>query len=146
MLCLALKCLGSEFVSECLFLGKGRRWQPVVCGRVVPVCASGDRRRNVACVMGCAEVHGLPARQIKSGWFPADDVNWSTTAWSIVSLSLILHAIDKCSDRTAPTRARLPARVPTVASRDSTVGKLGAVALTIGSLPRKIVFKLRQFY
>ena len=53
----------------------------------MPVCASGDRRRNVACVLGCAEVRGLPARQIKSGSFPADDVNCSTTAWSIVSLS-----------------------------------------------------------
>ena len=57
-----------------------------MCGRFAPVCASGDGRRNVACVMGCAEVRGLPARQIKIGWFPADDVNWSTTAWSIVSL------------------------------------------------------------
>ena len=30
-----------------------------------------------------------------------------------LSVSLILHAIDRSSDRTAPTRARLPARVPT---------------------------------
>ena len=59
----------------------------VVCGHVVPVCASGDGWQNVACVMGCAEVRGLPARQIKSGWFPADDVDCSTTAWSIVFLS-----------------------------------------------------------
>ena len=44
-------------------------------------------RRNVACVLGCADVRGLPARQIKSGWFPADDVDCSTTAWYIVSLS-----------------------------------------------------------
>ena len=51
----------------------------------MPVCASGDRRRNVACVLGCAKVRGLPVRQIKSGWFPADDVYWSTTVWSIVS-------------------------------------------------------------
>ena len=51
------------------------------------LCAGGDQGTNVACVMGCAEVRGLPARQIKSGWFPADDVNWSTTAWSIASLS-----------------------------------------------------------
>ena len=71
MLCLALMRLGSEFFSECLCLGKG----------------SGDRRRNVACVLDCAEVRGLPARQIKSGWFPADDVDCSTTAWSIFSLS-----------------------------------------------------------
>ena len=41
----------------------------------MPVCARGDRRRNVACVLGCAEVRGLPARKIKSGWFPADDVD-----------------------------------------------------------------------
>ena len=64
MLCLALMHLGSEFI-----------------------CASGDRGRNVACVLDCAEVRGLPARRIKSGWFPADDVDCSTTAWAIVSLS-----------------------------------------------------------
>ena len=87
MLCLALMRLGSEFFSGCLCLGESRGWKPFMCGRVVPVCVSGDRRRNVACVLGCAEVCGLPARQIKSGWFPADDVDCSTTAWSIVSLS-----------------------------------------------------------
>ena len=38
----------------------------------------GDQGENVVCVMGCAEVRGLPARQIKSGWFPTDDVNCST--------------------------------------------------------------------
>ena len=53
----------------------------------MPVCASGNRRRNVACVLDCAEVRGLPACQIKSGWFPADEVDCSKTAWSIVSLS-----------------------------------------------------------
>ena len=58
-----------------------------MCRHVVPVCTSGNRQRNVACVLGCAEVRGLPARRIKSGWFPADDVDYSTTAWSIVSLS-----------------------------------------------------------
>ena len=68
MLCLALKCLGSEFVGKCL-------------------CLCGDQGENVACVLGCAEVRGLPARQIKSGRLPADDANCSTTAWSIVSLS-----------------------------------------------------------
>ena len=51
------------------------------------LCAGGDQGKNVACVLGCAEVRGLPARQLKSGWFPADDVDCSTTAWSIVSLS-----------------------------------------------------------
>ena len=56
MLRLALKCLGSEFVTGCLCLGESCRWWPVVCGRVAPVFASGDRRRNVACVTGCAAV------------------------------------------------------------------------------------------
>ena len=88
----------------------------LVARRVWTCCAcraNGDRRRNVACVLGCAEVRGLPARQIKSGWFPADDVDCSTTAWSIVSVSLNLHDLNKSSGRTAPTRARLPAGVPT---------------------------------
>ena len=87
MLCLALTCLGSEFVSGCLCLGESRRWYSVECRRMELLCAGGDQGENVACVMGCAEVRGLPARQIKSGWFPADDVNWSTTAWSTVFLS-----------------------------------------------------------
>ena len=78
----------------------------------MPVCVSGDRRRNVACVMGCAEVHGLPARQIKSGWFPAGDVHCQQQL--VESLCLLnLHAIDKSSDQTAPSRARIPARVLT---------------------------------
>ena len=85
-MCLAFKCPGSEFVSGCLCLGEVVTGSPS-CGHVAPVCASGDQRRNVACVLGCAEVRGLPARQIKSGWFPANDVDCSTTAWSIVSLS-----------------------------------------------------------
>ena len=76
MLCPALKCLGSGFVL--VFVSGGE--SSLVARRVWTCCASGDRRRNVACVMGCAEVRDLPARQIKSGWFPADDVNWSTTA------------------------------------------------------------------
>ena len=82
-------CLGSESSSQgvCVWERVVAGSPSVVCGCVVPVCASGDRRQNVACVLGCAEVRGLPARQIKSGWFPADDVNCSTTAWSRVSLS-----------------------------------------------------------
>ena len=87
MLCPALKCLGSEFVLDRLCLGEGRRWYSVECRRVELLCAGGDQGENVACVLGCAEVRGLPARQLKSGWFSADDVNWSTTARSIVSLS-----------------------------------------------------------
>ena len=51
------------------------RWQSVVCRRVALVCAGGDRRGNVVSVTCCAEVRGLPARPIKSGWFPTDDVN-----------------------------------------------------------------------
>ena len=65
------------------------------------LCAGSDQGKNVACVLGCAEVRGLQARQIKSGWFPADDVDCSTTAWSIVSVSLNLHDINKSSGRTA---------------------------------------------
>ena len=87
MLCLALKCLGSELVSGFLCLGESRLWYSIECRRVELLCAGGDQGENVAWVMGCVEVRGLPARQIKSGWFPADDVNCSTTAWSIVSLS-----------------------------------------------------------
>ena len=64
MLCLALKCLGSGFVSGCLGLGESRRWYSVACRRVELLCAGGGQRRDVACVMGCAEVRGLPARQI----------------------------------------------------------------------------------
>ena len=30
-----------------------------MCGRVAPVCASGIGQRNVACVLGCAEVAWL---------------------------------------------------------------------------------------
>ena len=76
----------------------------------MPVCASGDRRRNVACVFDCAEVRGLPARQIKSGWFPADGQQLRG-----LSVSLNLHDINKSSGRTAHrrARARLPARVLT---------------------------------
>ena len=41
-----------------------------VCGHVALVCASGDRRKKCSlCDMMC-EVHGLPARRIKSGCFP----------------------------------------------------------------------------
>ena len=82
MLCMAL-----EFVSGCLCLGESGHWYSVECRRVELLWAGCDQGENVACVMGCAKVRGLPARQIKSGWFPADDVNWSTTAWSVVSLS-----------------------------------------------------------
>ena len=64
MLFLALKYLGSEFVLECLCLGGSRRWYSVECRRVKLLGAGGDQGKNVACVMGCAEVRGLPARQI----------------------------------------------------------------------------------
>ena len=61
-----------------VFVSGGESYS-VECKRVELLCTGSGRRRNVACVLDCAEVRGLPARQIKSGWFPADDVDWSTT-------------------------------------------------------------------
>ena len=59
-------------------------WERVVAGsslsyvyrRVELVCAGGDRRRTVACVTWCAEVRSFPARPMKSGRVPTDDVNF----------------------------------------------------------------------
>ena len=56
-------------LSVCVW-GKSRRWYSVECRRVELLCAGDGRRRDVACVIGCAEVRGLPARQIKAGGFP----------------------------------------------------------------------------
>ena len=41
------------------------------------------------CVRWCAEVRSLPAHQIKSGWFPADDVDKQSavSAAGLVSLT-----------------------------------------------------------
>ena len=59
-----------------------RMWS---CGRYAPVCASGDRRRNVVCVAWCAEVRSLPARPIKSGCFPLT-MSTANNCWSSLSV------------------------------------------------------------
>ena len=64
--CSDFDALGLRVCLRVFVSGREPSLVAVMCGRVVPVCASGDRRRNVACVLDCAEVRGLPARRIKS--------------------------------------------------------------------------------
>ena len=92
----------------------------------MPVCASGDRRRNVACVLGCAEVRGLPARQIKSGWFPRRRCRlFNNCVVYSLSVSLNLHDINKSSGRTAH-RQRVPPSARTHPSRRATLSTICA--------------------